>query len=540
MVNRTNAFTRINVERNNINVLHASNVLKIPRWSSLAGVGDEPGMEGDIILNRLTGQFCFHDGITWQCLFGGDALVINAQNICGCEGSIPIADNPAAPVGPDDQPIPPPPPFPYGEVYKSKTGGAGGGLLQFRRIVSSNDSISVITTPDTDLEGCGAIDLKTCIICTECGLLSPPCPHALVSPDPALGVDVGLTLQPLGLGALTAECPDGTNVGGDCRGDNAVDWQMSRALATEVASGNNSFLGNGAQNTASGLRSGIMAGFTNTATTTNAVVGGGNTNIASGVDSIVGAGASNTALSTSSGVLAGFTNSAADTNAGVVCGSSNTASGSNCVVGGGSNNTSAGISSGVLAGLSNSVTGTHCSICGGTSNTIAAPNSNSAILAGTDNTILGGRSSSTILAGNDITINVLDQAAFTKDLALEAATASPSEGTHIYTAQVTTPTVSISGGGGVASVVAESTDTAGSVDWTPAITPAIITILYNEPYAPGTVPIVVLQPRTPFGGDLHVFPVVSNIGFDVTSLAQASFAHDFFYHVIATAALTEI
>ncbi|KKK53543.1 hypothetical protein LCGC14_3093750, partial [marine sediment metagenome] len=30
MVNGETSFTRVNVERNNINVLHASNVLKIP------------------------------------------------------------------------------------------------------------------------------------------------------------------------------------------------------------------------------------------------------------------------------------------------------------------------------------------------------------------------------------------------------------------------------------------------------------------------------------------------------------------------------
>ncbi|KKL47088.1 hypothetical protein LCGC14_2339030, partial [marine sediment metagenome] len=427
----------------------------------------------------------------------------------------------------------------------SKTGGAGGGLLQFRRIVSSNDSISVITTPDTDLEGCGAIDLKTCIICTECGLLSPPCPHALVSPDPALGVDVGLTLQPLGLGALTAECPDGTNVGGDCRGDNAVDWQMSRALATEVASGNNSFLGNGAQNTASGLRSGIMAGFTNTATTTNAVVGGGNTNIASGVDSIVGAGASNTALSTSSGVLAGFTNSAADTNAGVVCGSSNTASGSNCVVGGGSNNTSAGISSGVLAGLSNSVTGTHCSICGGTSNTIAAPNSNSAILAGTDNTILGGRSSSTILAGNDIVINALDQAAFTKDLALKAPAMSPSEGTHIYSAQPESPgIVSNFSPPGPASLLPNSTDTAGEVLWEPQAVLDSVTLTYTEEYVGTSVPTVTITPLTSDGVGRLFVSSRTTTGFTVSNISGGGSSPpemmDFSYHVIAVAPLVAL
>ncbi len=45
-----------------------TDVLKIPAYRNLAGVGDEPGMEGDIILDRSTMQFCFHNGVTWICL----------------------------------------------------------------------------------------------------------------------------------------------------------------------------------------------------------------------------------------------------------------------------------------------------------------------------------------------------------------------------------------------------------------------------------------------------------------------------------------
>ncbi|KKK53542.1 hypothetical protein LCGC14_3093740, partial [marine sediment metagenome] len=82
--------------------------------------------------------------------------IVNAQNICGCEGSVPIEDNPVDPVGPDDQPTKPSPSFPYGEVYKGKD----NDLLQFRRIVSSDETVSIITTQDSDPDGCGAIDLS--------------------------------------------------------------------------------------------------------------------------------------------------------------------------------------------------------------------------------------------------------------------------------------------------------------------------------------------------------------------------------------------
>lgn len=54
---------------------------KIPRYTNLAAVGDEPGMEGDIILDRETKQFCFHTGEEWKCL--------DVQNTCNnCEFEI--------------------------------------------------------------------------------------------------------------------------------------------------------------------------------------------------------------------------------------------------------------------------------------------------------------------------------------------------------------------------------------------------------------------------------------------------------------------
>ena len=50
------------------NHVNTTDVSKIPRWNSLAEVGDEQGFEGDVILDRSTGQLCYHDGLTWVCL----------------------------------------------------------------------------------------------------------------------------------------------------------------------------------------------------------------------------------------------------------------------------------------------------------------------------------------------------------------------------------------------------------------------------------------------------------------------------------------
>jgi hypothetical protein len=53
-------------DRNYHHVNHTV-VDKIPRWSSLAAVGNEPGMEGDIIIDRSQQLFCFHDGKVECC-----------------------------------------------------------------------------------------------------------------------------------------------------------------------------------------------------------------------------------------------------------------------------------------------------------------------------------------------------------------------------------------------------------------------------------------------------------------------------------------
>lgn len=115
--------------------------------------------------------------------------------------------------------------------------------------------------------------------------------------------DVNGAIIPKGTGALLAEVPDGTATGGNARGQYAVDWQMLRTNATDVASGNYSTIPGGRRCTASGTYS-FASGFRGTASGDGSVAFGG-----SGAFS-VGATASGTnSFAHGSGATASGTNS---------------------------------------------------------------------------------------------------------------------------------------------------------------------------------------------------------------------------------------
>lgn len=114
---------------------------------------------------------------------------------------------------------------------------------------------------------------------------------------------------------FTTDVPDNAATGGNVRGAQAVDLQLVRNAATQVANGAQAVLAGGVNNTSSGTQS---------------VVGGGSTNTASGAQA---------------GVLAGVSNTASGATSAVVGGTTNTASGISSVVRGGNNNTASGINS---------------------------------------------------------------------------------------------------------------------------------------------------------------------------------------------------
>jgi hypothetical protein len=124
-----------------------------------------------------------------------------------------------------------------------------------------------------------------------------------------------LVLTPKGTGALIAGAkPDGTTTGGNARGSRAVDLQPLRTNAARVASGSNSTISGGSENTASGEGSFVGGGNGNTASggaTGYGAVVGGQTNQATGNGwAFAGGGLENIASGNVSGVPSGYANTA--------------------------------------------------------------------------------------------------------------------------------------------------------------------------------------------------------------------------------------
>jgi hypothetical protein len=157
----------------------------------------------------------------------------------------------------------------------------------------------------------------------------------------ATNADIALVAK--GSGALLAQVPDGTVVGGNKRGANAVDWQMSRTTSDQVASGNNSAITGGSNNRASGSNSVIGGGAGNSASNNNSAVCGGNNNTLSATGSFVGGGQSNIASGGYSVVGGGVSNTASDSNATVAGGESNTANSAYSFIAGGRRGTTRSI-----------------------------------------------------------------------------------------------------------------------------------------------------------------------------------------------------
>lgn len=236
-----------------------------------------------------------------------------------------------------------------------------------------------------------------------------------------------LGLLPSGTGAIVADTPDNAVAGGNARGTNAVDFQMSRVAATQVASGANSAILAGVNSTAAGTRSAVIAGTTHSVSGTNSAIFSGSTNtiVAGGNNSAIIAGSSNTLDGTRSVIAAGqlHTLAAASTDAFIAGGNSNDiTAGLNGFMGGGLSNTLATTNGAVLAGTVNQVlAGSENVIVGGLNNTlnggiggiICAGDGNSSaavnhtfIGAGSGNTVNNARGA--IVAGNGNTVSNTD------------------------------------------------------------------------------------------------------------------------------------
>jgi len=92
--------------------------------------------------------------------------------------------------------------------------------------------------------------------------------------------NLNLVLSPAGTGSVLANMPDGTTAGGNARGTYCVDLQTRRNQASQVASGLESTIFGGYNNTASGIIS--IAGGVGCVSSNTASVAIGDTNTASG------------------------------------------------------------------------------------------------------------------------------------------------------------------------------------------------------------------------------------------------------------------
>ena len=147
----------------------------------------------------------------------------------------------------------------------------------------------------------------------------------------ATTTNANLVIAPNGTGALVASIPDGTATGGNARGQYAVDLQLSRSSASNVASGNYSFI-SGFWNTATGLYSVALGSSNGSSAEASVAIGQGNS--ASGYRSIA-IGSANTSSSNYCVVSGGQSNTAStNTHATVVGGFGNTSSGIYSVAGG--------------------------------------------------------------------------------------------------------------------------------------------------------------------------------------------------------------
>lgn len=97
----------------------------------------------------------------------------------------------------------------------------------------------------------------------------------LTATNAATNVDAAIISK--GTGAILAQVPDSTTAGGNKRGANAVDFQMSRGAANQVAGGDYAFVA-GQNNRAAGYAA-VAMGFGNTVTSSYGVAVGSNISV---------------------------------------------------------------------------------------------------------------------------------------------------------------------------------------------------------------------------------------------------------------------
>jgi hypothetical protein len=158
--------------------------------------------------------------------------------------------------------------------------------------------------------------------------------------------NVSVSIVPKGAGALSLSVPDSAATGGNVRGANSIDLQTNRSAATQVASGPNSVIGGGQNNTNAGDLCFIGGGQGNSHSTSGqyaCVIGGGLSNTMSSIAeySTIAGGRSNTCNSNgnTAAIGGGFNNIVSNFRGTIGGGNGNAVSGDSATVGGGNGNT---------------------------------------------------------------------------------------------------------------------------------------------------------------------------------------------------------
>lgn len=250
-----------------------------------------------------------------------------------------------------------------------KTDNPINASLQVVKDQENNESALEISTDETGLKASSTATTQTTAVIQ------------------ATDTNSGIAIVPNGTGAFTLDVPDGTATGGNARGDYAIDLQMVRGNANEVAAGTRCIIIGGANNEIRSVHNdaGIIGGINNT------IYGSSNYNGASfilgGDSNNLGAGAQNFC-----NILGGQSNNITNgsNRSVVVGGQSNTINGSSySVISGGQSNTASTSSyATVVGGYQNSSTGQY-SVSGGYSNVASGQG---AVALGYDNTASGIRS----------------------------------------------------------------------------------------------------------------------------------------------------
>ncbi len=195
----------------------------------------------------------------------------------------------------------------------------------------------------------------------------------------------GITISTAGA-VQTAGVGNGT-VAGNPRGSGAVDLQTYRSGPAQVASGDYSVIGGGANNTAESNAAAIAGGETNYVEAAApysfigggyqndvqmpfSMIGGGDFNVVSGSYAVIAGGQNNNAYADYASVSGGYMNAVASGANGAFIGggSGNGASGMYASLGGGQGNSAAAYSA-VMGGVSNNANGGYAAVVGGSTNT---------------------------------------------------------------------------------------------------------------------------------------------------------------------------